>query len=308
MLTKASRAIPLRITQQQGATPPCPNLFPTSVPVLVIGAGVHGLSTAWHLAKQGAAACSSSTRPSVARRRVGDRLRGRPQQLLPAGDVRADGGLRRGVGVGSGGAPLPRQRLHRARSAGAGERPGRGLRAPAADRLPVRAVRGRRGGRRAHARAVPRLARARPDRLPARARRRVRLQPGVDARPRREGASRPAPRSPPASRSPGSSSDNSGAVTAVHTSQGNDRTPTRSSSRSGRGSTELWAMLGLPDTIDVRQPDGDASDRPADVDLLVPPGGRDRVRPRAVRHRRRQGVAGAARRQRPAAARRRRRG
>ena len=30
-----------------------PDPLPNSVPVLVIGAGVHGLSTAWHLAKQG---------------------------------------------------------------------------------------------------------------------------------------------------------------------------------------------------------------------------------------------------------------
>ena len=69
------------------------------------------------------------------RRRLRDRLRGDPQQLLPAGDAGADGGLRRDLGVRSGDAPLPRQRLRRARAALAGARPGRGLRAPAADRL-----------------------------------------------------------------------------------------------------------------------------------------------------------------------------
>ena len=30
-----------------------PDRLPTSVPILVIGAGVHGLSTAWHLAHAG---------------------------------------------------------------------------------------------------------------------------------------------------------------------------------------------------------------------------------------------------------------
>ena len=140
------------------------------------------------------------------RRRVGHRLRRHPQQLLPAGDVGADGRLRRGVGIRPGGAPLPRHRLHRARPARPGERPDRGVRAPAADRLPLRAVRRRGGGRSAHALAVRRLARARPDRLPARARRRLRVQPRVDVRARRQGPRGRAPRSTPASRSPASTS------------------------------------------------------------------------------------------------------
>ena len=48
--------------------------------------------------------------------RVRDRLRGDPQQLLPAGDAGADGGLRRDLGVRPRGPPLPRLRLRRPRA------------------------------------------------------------------------------------------------------------------------------------------------------------------------------------------------
>ena len=57
----------------------------------------------------------------------------------------------------------------------------------------------------AHARALPRLARRGADRLPARAPRRLRVQPRVDARPGRQGARGRARRSSRASRSPASS-------------------------------------------------------------------------------------------------------
>ena len=73
---------------------------------------------------------------------------------------------------------------------GAGGRAGRGVRAPAADRLPLRAPHRRERRSRAHARALPRLARGGPDRVPARAGGRLRLQPGVDAGPGGQGASR----------------------------------------------------------------------------------------------------------------------
>ena len=80
---------------------------------------------------------------------------------------------------------LPRQRLHRARLREPGGRPDGRARAPRAPRLRLDA-RDRRGrGARAHARALPRLAGGRPRGLPARAPRRLRLQQGVDARPRR---------------------------------------------------------------------------------------------------------------------------
>ena len=74
------------------------------------------------------------------RGRVRHRLRRRAQQLLPAGDVRADGRVRRDLGVRPRDAALPRLGLRRARPAVAGARPRRGLRAPAAHRLPVGAA------------------------------------------------------------------------------------------------------------------------------------------------------------------------
>ena len=61
-------------------------------------------------------------------------------------------------------------RLRRARAAGAGAGPGRGLRAPAADRLPLRAAHRARARSRAHMREpIRRLAGRGPERLPARA-------------------------------------------------------------------------------------------------------------------------------------------
>ena len=56
---------------------------------LVIGAGVHGLSTARHLAEQGERRAGGGQDGRGGR--ASDRLRGGAQQLLPAGHVRAHG-------------------------------------------------------------------------------------------------------------------------------------------------------------------------------------------------------------------------
>ena len=175
-----------------------PMALPSHVKYLVIGAGVHGLSTAWHLAKEQRAARRGAGRADRRqdrrrRGRLGHRLRRRPQQLLPAGHVRADGRQRRGVGAGSGGLQLPPGRLLRPRRRAPGRRPDRGARAPAAHRLPVRADRRRRERAPAHAGDVPRLAGAGRRGVPARAQGRLRQQHGLHAGPRRQGDARPAP-------------------------------------------------------------------------------------------------------------------
>ncbi len=90
--------------------------LPSSIPVLVIGAGVHGLSTAWHLAEQGEQVIV------VDKTGVGAGASGiacgvvRNNYFQPAMSG-ADGGLRRGLGVRPGDAALPRHRLRRARPA-----------------------------------------------------------------------------------------------------------------------------------------------------------------------------------------------
>ncbi len=156
---------------------------------IVIGAGMHGLSTALHLARQlrtrglgegsDVVVLDKSTAGAGA---TGHRLRCRAQQLLPARHERADAGLRGGVGVRSRGLPLQRRRLHRARPRRAGARPRRRRRAAGADRLPLGADRRRGGRRRPHEAPLPRLARQGRHRLPARAPGRLRLQPRVGRR------------------------------------------------------------------------------------------------------------------------------
>ena len=224
----------------------------------------------------------------VARRRLGHRLRHRAQQLLPAGDAGADGGMRRGVGVRSRGAALPRQRLHRARPAGSGGRPGPGVRAPPAHRLPLRAARRRGRGRRAHALAVLGLARAGPHRLPARAARAVTRSTRNRCSVWRTKPAPPALGSPTGVEVTGFDFDESGAVT--HRSRRARATIAVDQVVVAVGPwiASLWQMLGLPDRLDVHQPDGTVRRRPADVDLLVPAGGRGRVRSRELRHRRRE--------------------
>ena len=99
--------------------------------------------------------------------------------------------------------------------------------------------------------------------------------------------------------------DNSGAVTRGADQRRADR------GRPGRGRGRPVDRVAVGDARPAR-PDRRAParrrgrDRPADVDLLVPAGGRGRDRPGDVRDRRRQVLGGAARRLRPAAARRRR--
>ena len=121
-----------------------------SAKYVIIGAGVHGLSTAYHLARELDARGEGSGADVVDARqeqrrggRVRHRLRRRAQQLLPARDGRADGGVHGRLGVGPDGLPLHPVGYIALGSKVAGDGPDRGRRAPRAHRLPVAADRGR---------------------------------------------------------------------------------------------------------------------------------------------------------------------
>ena len=216
--------------------------IPQGAPYVVVGAGIHGLSTAYHLAKELRSARSGigrgRRRPrqvEAGRRRVRDRVRRRPQQLLPAGDERAHAGLRGGLGIGPGGLPLQLGRLHRARCAGAGVRSRGDLRAPGADRLPLGADHGRGRGRRAHEGALPGLARPGRDRsacTSTRAASRSTSSPcsgcATSASPRMSPSSR-------ASRSPDSPHATTARSRPSRRARVRSRSASRSSSRPARG-------------------------------------------------------------------------
>ena len=252
-------------------------------PYVVIGAGMHGLSTAYHLALELAAPRARHRRRrrrrrqgDARRRRHRDRLRRRPQQLLPAGDERADAGVRRGLGVRPGGVPLQRRRLHRARPAGAGARPRRRLRAPGADRLPLGAHRRRGGGRRPHEGPLSRLARQGRHRLPARAPGRVRLQPRVGRGP---------PGQVPRGRRPDPGAHRGDGLRARRGRRRRRRRDERRPHRGRRAGRRRPRALGAEALVDARPPRPDRRPhpvgrrraRPADVDVLEPPGGGDRA-------------------------------
>ena len=68
-------------------------------------------------------------------------------------------------------------------------------------------------------------------------------------------------------------------VVAVATSAGRIEVGEQVVVAPGPWARVLWAMLALPETIDVRTPSGEVVREPADVDVLEPPGGRDHGRP-----------------------------
>ena len=255
-----------------------PDALPASIPHLVIGAGVHGLSTAWHLAergedvlvvdKTGVAAGASGIACGVVRNNYFQPAMSElmaacveiwesdPEALHYHGSgYVALGPERAGV--------RPRRRSPSARSASATR--------PSSSSASARSPR-------TCARCTPTGVRRGPDRVPARARRRLRLQPRVDARAGRQG-----PRGRRADRH-----GRRGHRLRVRRRRRGDgrahesraRSPSsRSSSRSGRGSPGCGSMLGLPAQLDVHRAGRQRRPRPADVDLLVPAGGRGRGRP-----------------------------
>ena len=106
-----------QMLQRAGETKPWP--MPTHVKYLVIGAGIHGLSTAWHLAEKLKARGQGGGEDVLVIDKTADRggrerhrLRRGAQQLLSAGHARAHGPMRRGLGERPRGVQLPPGRLH----------------------------------------------------------------------------------------------------------------------------------------------------------------------------------------------------
>ena len=168
-------------------------MIPASSRYVVVGAGMHGLSTAYHLAvelrqrEQGSGAdvvvLEKSTPGAGATGIACGVVRNNyfqpamselMQACVEVWESDPEAYHYNGVGY----IALGPQR--------AGERSRGRVRAPPANRLPLRAHPGRGRGRRAHEGALPGLARAGRHRLPARAPGRLRLQHRVGPRPARQ--------------------------------------------------------------------------------------------------------------------------
>ena len=255
--------------------------LPSGVKYLVIGAGIHGLSTAWHLAKEQRAAGQEPDVLVVDKTGVGAGASGiacgvvRNNYFQPAMSELMAANVE--VWEQDPAAfSLPPGRLHGPRSGASDRRPDSGARAPGADRLPVRPDRRRAGGARLHAAPLPRLARAGRARLPARAPRRVREQHGVAPRPGCEGARgrgadrRRRPRDRVRVRC-----QRCGDVGADRPGLGCSRAGDRRRRPVGRDDLGHARPAAAPGRAHA---DWRCARRPADVDVLVPAGGRDRRR------------------------------
>ena len=235
-----------------------------SAPYVVIGAGMHGLSTAYHLAAslrergQGSGAdvvVLEKSQPGAGATGIACGVV-RNNYFQPAMSELMQACVEVWESDPEAYALQP-GRLHRPRPQGAGAAISRRPRAPRADRLPQRPDRRRGGRRRPHEGDVPGLARTGRDRLPPRAPGRLRVQPRVRPGPRAQVRTRGRP-DPERRRGDAASS---WARTALPRRSRRARAASRSASRSivapGPWAKRFWTMLGLPDTIDIRTPSGD---------------------------------------------------
>ena len=129
--------------------------------------------------------------------------------------------------------------------------------------------------------------------LPARAPGRLRLQPGLRARPGRASAEEEGVEILTGVEVRAFELAGDGTVSAVETSRGRIEVGEQLVIAPGPWAKHFWSMLELPaDDRRAHAVSGDVDRRPADVDVLEPPGGRDPGRPADVRHCRRRRAAG----------------
>ena len=256
--------------------------LPRSAKYLVIGAGVHGLSTAWHLAKEQRARGEEPDVLIVDKTGVGAGASGiacgvvrnnyyQPamSELMAAKSRCGSRTPRRSATTRSATSPSARR---------PGARPDRGARAQQRIGYPSELFVGADEVRR-HMREMFPDWRPRASRSACTREGRLREQHGVHAGPggEGEGGGRAAGRGRAVT---GLAMDGSGAVTSVHTDQG-DVAVEQVVVGVGPWIASIWKMLGLSDrsTCDAR---GRRARRPEHVDVLVPAGGGDLGRPRAA--------------------------
>ena len=240
--------------------------FPVSSKYVIIGAGIHGLSTAWHLAQQLKARGTGNGSDIVVLDKNLDRsgrlrncLRRGAQQLLSTRHARVDGAQRRGMGRERRFFRLPSGRLY-ADQPGV-YAPGTSPKSPANKRISATSPLSSKAQPTAPAICRASCTTGRPRASPQYCMKSAAVTP-ITQWPSTAWPPGPKPKVCallPVSRSPVSKRDTAGAITRVNTSRG-DIACDYVVAGVGPWAKTVWDMLELPRTISIKGSDGETHD------------------------------------------------